>query len=485
MPDASALLPSDMLHCGEFYIDGGWRTPVSTETLVVEDPSTIRPVATIALGSSVDVDRAVAAARAARATCAALTVADRIALLERIADIYERRMPQMATLISTEMGAPARLALRAQAAAGLGHFRQAAQVLADFPFETRLGNALVTREAIGVCALITPWNWPMNQIVCKVAPAIAAGCTMVLKPSELAPLSALLLAEILDEAGLPPGMFNLVNGTGAVVGDALSRHPDVDLVSFTGSNGAGQQVAINAAPTVKRVHLELGGKSPNILLDDVDFAKAVPSAVRAYMMNSGQSCDAPSRLLVPQDRLDQVEALAAEAANALRLGAPDTEGVFMGPVVSRGQFDRIQALIAAGITQGAGLIAGGPGHPDGLETGHFVRPTVFSRTTTDMRIVAEEIFGPVLCIQTYSDEADAIRIANDTPYGLSAYVSSADPARAERVARQIRAGMVHINGAPADFAAPFGGYKASGNGSEWGKFGLEAYLETKSMFGHS
>ncbi|MTH80003.1 aldehyde dehydrogenase family protein [Paracoccus aestuariivivens] len=472
------------LHCDAFYIDGRWCPAPGGAQGAVVDPATETRIATVALGTAKDVDKAVSAAGRAFPAWAALHRTERIALLERICAAYERRMPEMAALITAEMGAPSRIALRAQAASGLAHLQEAVRVLEGFDPDEQMGTTLVTREPIGVCALITPWNWPMNQIACKVAPALAAGCTMVLKPSELSPLSALLFAEILDEAGLPPGVFNLVNGTGDGVGAALSAHPAVDLVSFTGSNRAGTAIAQAAATTVKRLHLELGGKSPNILLDDVDLAKAVPAAVRACFANSGQSCDAPTRLLVPQDRLAEAEALATNAANALRVGDPQDAETFMGPVANAAQFDRVQAMIASGIAEGARIVAGGPGRPEGLGKGYYVRPTVFSGLTSDMRILCEEVFGPVLCLQGYTSEADALRLANDTPYGLSSYVSSADPDRARRFARGLRAGMVHINGAPSDFAAPFGGYKASGNGSEWGRYGFEGYLEVKSIFGH-
>jgi len=390
----------------------------------------------------------------------------------------------MAQAISLEMGAPRRIAKRAQAGAGLAHVRQAAKVLAAFRTEEEMGTTRIVREPIGVCALITPWNWPMNQVACKVAPALAVGCTMVLKPSEEAPLSALLFAEILHEAGVPPGVFNLVNGTGAEVGDALSRHPEVDMVSFTGSNHAGIAVAQAAAVTVKRVHQELGGKSPAIVLDDAPLEKAVGGTVKGCFLNSGQNCDAPSRLLVPRARLAEAEAAARQAAETMVVGPPDDEATAMGPVISAKQFARIQKLMECGLEEGARLVTGGPGRPDGRGAGFYVRPTVFSDVTNAMRVAREEIFGPVICLIAYDSEEEAIAIANDTPYGLSSYVWSADLERARAVARRMRAGMVHINGAFSDFAAPFGGYKASGNGSEWGRYGLESYLEVKSIFGH-
>ncbi len=478
-------LQSTLSRLGLFYIDGAFVEPASAASMPLVDPAREEPVGTVALGSEGDVDGAVAAARRAFPGFAATTVAERIALLEGIAEIYRGRMGEMAEAISLEMGAPIRLATKAQAPAGLGHILEAANVLRRHASDEVIGKTLVTREPIGVCALITPWNWPMNQVACKVAPALAAGCTMVLKPSEFAPLSAMLFAEILHEAGVPPGVFNLVNGTGAVVGAALSRHPGVDMVSFTGSNRAGVLVAKAAADSVKRVHQELGGKSPNVLLDDVDFAAAVPAAVRGCFLNSGQSCNAPTRLLVPRDRLAEVETIARAAAERLSVGSPRQADTFMGPLVSAVQFERVQALIEAGLAEGARLLCGGPGRPAHLPTGYYAKPTIFTGVDNAMRIAREEIFGPVLCLIAYEDEEDAIAIANDTPYGLSSHVSSADPDRARRVARRLRAGMVHINGAFADFAAPFGGYKASGNGSEWGRYGLESYLEVKSIFGYS
>ncbi len=468
----------------QFYIDGGWHAPVSQERCAVVDPATGLSYGELSLGSQADVDLAVAAARQAFPASGATSRQERIDLLDRVAAVYRGRLDEMAQAISQEMGAPIRLAKRAQAAAGLEHLVQAAAVLRGHEADEMIGTTLVAREPVGVCALITPWNWPMNQIGCKVAPALAAGCTMVLKPSEFAPLSALLFAEILDEAGVPPGVFNLVSGTGEVVGEALSRHRDVDMVSFTGSNRAGIAVAKAAADTIKRVHQELGGKSPNILLDDAVFEKAVPAAVRSCFSNSGQSCNAPTRLLVPRAKLALVEALARQAAEAITVGAPGDEASFMGPVVSGRQFDRIQMLIEAGLDEGARLVCGGTGRPEGLAEGFYVRPTVFSDVDNSMRIAREEVFGPVLCLIGYDDEDDAVAIANDTPFGLSSYVSSSDVERARRVARRLRAGMVHINGAPSDFAAPFGGYKASGNGQEWGRFGVESFLEVKSIFGH-
>jgi aldehyde dehydrogenase (NAD+) len=381
------------------------------------------------------------------------------------------------------MGAPMSLAKAAQAPAGLAHLTQALAVLKDFPFIEAKGTTRILREPVGVCALITPWNWPMNQIMCKVAPALAAGCTMILKPSEIAPLSGILTAQLLHEAGLPPGVFNLVNGEGPVVGAALAAHPGVDMVSFTGSTRAGTQVAKAAADTVKRVAQELGGKSANIILDDADFGRAVKHGVRACFSNSGQSCNAPTRMLVPRARLAETVAIAKDTAEAVVPGDPRAQGTTIGPVASQSQFEKVQRLIEQGIAEGAEVVVGGPGRPPGLERGYYVRPTVFSNVSNSMTVAREEIFGPVLCILPYDDEAEAVRIANDTPYGLSGYVSSADPERALRVASRLRTGNVHLNGATVDYAAPFGGYKQSGNGREWGEFGFEEFLEVKAVMG--
>jgi len=473
------------MHQQQFYIDGQWVEPSSAARREVIDPATEAPVGVIAMGAAADVDRAVAAAKAAFPAFAATSREARLDLIARIGVAYKKRFDDMAKAIAAEMGAPFKmLASGAQAASGLGHFRATAAALKEMAFERLQGSTLIAREPIGVCALITPWNWPANQMACKIAPALAAGCTMVLKPSELAPLSAVVLAEILDDVGLPPGVFNLVQGDGAGVGAPLAAHPDVDMVSFTGSTRAGKQVMRTAADTVKKVALELGGKSANILLDDADFPRAVKQGVLTLMLNSGQNCNAPSRLLVPADRLAEVEALAVAALAKLAVGDPWDEATTMGPVANGAQFARVQQLIESGIAEGATLLAGGPGRPAGIARGYFVRPTIFSRVTPAMTIAREEIFGPVLSIIAYKDEDDAVRIANDTPYGLSGYVSSADPARARRVARRLRTGNVHLNGAPVDTAAPFGGYKQSGLGREWGAWGIEEYLETKAIVGH-
>jgi aldehyde dehydrogenase (NAD+) len=468
----------------EFYIDGRWVPPATLgKTLDVVNPATEQTVARISAGSPADVDRAVAAARRAFESFSRTSREERLAILQRIAEVYEKRLTEIAETISQEMGAPMSLAKGAQAPAGLGHLRQTIAVLKDYPFVEARGSTRILREPVGVCGLITPWNWPMNQIMCKVAPALAAGCTMILKPSEIAPLSGIMTAQLLHEAGVPAGVFNLVNGEGPVVGAAMASHPGIDMMSFTGSTRAGTQVAKAAADTVKRVAQELGGKSANILLDDADFPRMVKHGVRACFNNSGQSCNAPTRMLVPRARLDESAAIAKETADAAVVGDPQGEKTTLGPVVSRAQFEKIQKLIEKGIAEGADLVAGGPGRPQGLERGYYVRPTVFSNVRNDMTIAREEIFGPVLCIIPYDSEEDAVRIANDTPYGLSGYVSSGDPDRAFRVASRLRTGNVHLNGATVDYSAPFGGYKQSGNGREWGEFGFEEFLEVKAVMG--
>lgn len=474
-----------MPHHQQFYIGGRWVDPASAARLDVINPATEAAVGSIAAGAQDDVERAVASARGAFAAFSTSTREARIDLLQRICAAYKARYEDMARAISTEMGAPYKhLAGTAQSGSGLAHFKAAAAALTDFPFESSRGATRILREPAGVCALITPWNWPANQMACKVAPALAAGCTMVLKPSELAPLSAVILAEILHEAGVPEGVFNLVNGDGAGVGAALCAHPDVDMVSFTGSTRAGRLVMKSAADTIKKVALELGGKSANILLDDADFPRAVKQGVLTLMTNSGQNCNAPSRMLVPEARLAEVEEIAAAALARVVVGDPAADGTTMGPLANRAQFERVQALIATGLAEGAKCVAGGPGRPDGLERGYFARPTIFSGVTPEMTIAREEIFGPVLSILTYKDEEDAIRIANDTVYGLSGYVSSSDLGRARFVARRLRTGNVHLNGAPIDLAGPFGGYKQSGLGREWGAFGIEEFVEVKAILGY-
>ena len=468
----------------QFYIDGQWVDPVTPNTLDVINPATEEVCGRISLGSAADVDIAVTAARRAFDSYSQTSREERMALLQSILDEFVKRHDDIANAIMDEMGAPWGLAKNAQAASGLQHIKAAMRTLKNYDFEERNRTTLIVKEAIGVCGLITPWNWPINQIVVKVAPALAAGCTMILKPSEIAPFDAVIFAEVLHAAGVPAGVFNLINGDGPGVGTALSQHPDIDMMSFTGSMRAGVAVARNAAVTVKRVAQELGGKSANILLDDADFETAVKSGADDCFENTGQSCDAPSRMLVPKDRLDEATALAAAVAEATVVGDPREEGTEVGPLVSEQQWDKVQALIQKGIDEGATLAAGGTGRPEGLDKGYFARPTVFSNVSHDMTIATEEIFGPVLSIMPYEDEDDAVRIANDTPYGLSGYVSSSDLDRARSVAARLRTGMVHINGAQLDSAAPFGGYKQSGNGREWGAHGMDEFLEVKSIYGY-
>ena len=467
----------------QFYINGEWVDPVTPKVHDVINPADESVCAHISLGSEADVDRAVAAARKAFDTWGYSTREERIAVLESCVATYEKYYNDMADAIREEMGAPKSLAVSAQAHAGLGHLQEALRVLREFDFEEDLGEHRLFKEPIGVCGLITPWNWPVNQIGCKVAPALAVGCTMILKPSEVAPLSGYLFAKIMHEAGVPAGVFNLVNGDGPTVGAALSRHPGVDMMSFTGSTRAGSLVAQNAAPTVKRVTQELGGKSPNILLDDVDMKAAVTRGVLHMYTNTGQSCNAPSRMLVPRARLAEAEAIAAEVSASVVVGDPANEATTMGPVVSELQFNKIQGLIEKGIAEGAKLVCGGPGLPEGIDKGYFVRPTVFSEANNDMTIAREEIFGPVLVMIPYDTEEEAIAIANDTPYGLAGYVQSGDIAHARRVASRIRAGNVHINGASGGYNVPFGGYKQSGNGREWGAHGFTDFLEIKAVEG--
>ena len=470
-------------HADKFYINGAWVQPSTPRSIDVINPATEAVIGQVAMGTSADVDAAVSAARAAFPAYAATSREERMALLTRIIDIYKRRFNEMGATISEEMGAPLSFATKFQAGAGMGHFRTALEILKTFPFEETMGSTQIVREAIGVAGMITPWNWPANQIACKVAPALATGCTMVLKPSEVAPYSALLLAEILHEAGVPKGVFNLINGDGPGVGSPMAAHPGIDVISFTGSTKAGIDVAVKAAPTVKRVGQELGGKSANILLDDADMTRAVTQGVQAVMRNSGQSCNAPTRMLVPMARLGEIAIIAKAAADGMKVGDPNAADTDVGPVVSKVQWDKIQALIAKGIAEGASVVAGGAGRPNGLSKGYYVKPTVFSNVDNSMTIAREEIFGPVISIIGYTDEADAVRIANDSDLGLAAYVQSGDVERAKRVAKQLRAGMVHINGAAADSKAPFGGYKQSGNGREWGRYGFDEYLETKAVMG--
>ncbi len=468
----------------KFFIDGAWVEPAIPVALDVIDPSTEEAYTRIALGSAADVDKAVAAAKAAFPAFSQWSKEERLALLRRILAEYDKRYEDIAQAVSQEMGAPIGFARDAQAAAGQGHLKATIEAFEAYEFTETRGTTTIVKEPIGVCALITPWNWPLNQIVCKVAPAIAAGCTMVLKPSEIAPISGIIFAEVMEAAGTPKGVFNLVNGTGPDVGQVMAGHPDVDMVSFTGSTRAGVIVAKTAADTVKRVAQELGGKSPNIILNDAEFEKAVADGVTACFGNSGQSCDAPTRMLVPAKRHDEALQVAKAAAEKLKTGDPRAEGTDLGPVVSKTQFDKIQRLIEAGIAEGATLVTGGPGRPENLNRGYYIRPTVFGNVTNDMTIAREEIFGPVLSILSYETEEQAIEIANDTPYGLAAYVQSGDLAHARKVAARLRAGSVFINYPEWDLFAPFGGFKQSGNGREYADWAIHDFLEIKGIVGY-
>ena len=467
----------------KFYINGEWVDPITPKSLGVINPANEEVVSEISLGSEEDINKAVAAAKKAFTTFSVTSREDRLELFEKIINVYKKRMPDLAKAITSEMGAPVNLANAAQAPAGLGHLSKAYNALKEYKFETTINTTIIRKEPVGVCGLITPWNWPINQIACKVGPALAAGCTMVLKPSEVAPLSAIIFSEILDEAGVPPGVYNMVNGDGPTVGEAMSKHPDIDMMSFTGSTRAGISVAKAAADTVKRVTQELGGKSANILLHDADFNKAVTKGVMHCMNNSGQSCNAPTRMLVPQSKMDEVIDIAKNTLSKIVVGNPESEATTIGPVVSEIQYNKIKNLIDIGIKEGATLVAGGTNAPEGYNKGYYVEPTIFANVTNDMTIAREEIFGPVLSILGYKDEDDAINIANETIYGLSGYVSSENVENAKSVASKLRTGMVHINNAPGDQSAPFGGYKMSGNGREWGEFGLEDFLEIKSVMG--
>ena len=469
----------------KFYINGEWVEPAGRETIDVINPATEEAFATISMGTAEDVDAAAKAARAAFPAWSQSSVEERKTVLQKIMAGIQARAGDLAAAITSEMGAPVGLANAAQVPSGLGHFAAVLPVLENYKFQETRGSTLIVKEAAGVCGFITPWNWPLNQIACKVAPALAAGCTIILKPSEVAPINAYILAEIIDECGLPPGVFNLVNGDGPNVGAAISAHPEVDVVSFTGSTRAGREVARAAADGIKRVTQELGGKSANIILDDADFGKAISRDVFGLVTNSGQSCNAPTRMLVPMSRMDEAAAVAKAAAEQVKVGDPNAEGTMIGPVVSEVQYNKIQALIQAGIDEGARLETGGTGRPDGLNAGFYIKPTVFSHVTNDMTIAQEEIFGPVLTMIGYEDDEDAIRIANDTVYGLSGYISSENTDRAKNIARKIRTGNIHLNGAPTDQNAPFGGYKQSGNGREWGRYGLEEFLETKAIMGYT
>ncbi len=472
-----------MVNRTQFYIDGAWVNPVTPKSRPVVNPATEQPMYDIAMGSAADVDKAVAAARRAFETFSQTSREERVALLTRVVEVYKSRTQDLGAAISDEMGAPLAFAEKFQVGAGLGHIVATLDILKTYNFEEPIGSAMVVREPVGVVGMITPWNWPLNQIACKVAPALAAGCTMILKPSEFTPSSALIFAEILHEAGVPKGVFNLVNGLGQEVGAAMSSHPGIDMISFTGSTRAGIDVAQRAAPTVKRVSQELGGKSPNIILEDADLQKAVTGGVAHVFMNSGQSCNAPTRMLVPQAKMNEAIAFAKGVAESTKAGDPRAADTKIGPVVSSIQWEKIQTLIKKGIEEGATLVSGGLGRPEGVEKGFYVRPTVFANVTNDMAIAREEIFGPVISIMGFKDEDEAVKIANDTPYGLAGYVSAGSIERARKVGRQIRAGNINLNGVPNERTAPFGGYKQSGNGREWGKFGLDEYLEVKAIAG--
>ena len=472
-----------MSHHRKFFIDGAWVDPVELRLLDVIDPSTEEAYTQIAIGAAADVEKAVAAAKAAFATFAFTAKEERLALLKRILAAYNDRFEDIARAVSQEMGAPLSFAREAQAWAGRAHIEATIKAFEDYEFVETRGTTTVLKEPIGVCALITPWNWPLNQIACKVAPAIAAGCTMVLKPSEIAPISGIIFAEVMEVAGTPKGVFNLVNGNGPDVGQVMAGHKDVDMVSFTGSTRAGIIVAKTAADTVKRVAQELGGKSANIILPDADFKEAVAQGVRSCFANSGQSCDAPTRMLVPAARHDEALVVAKEAADAFRTGDPNAAESDLGPVVSQIQYDKIQRLIEAGIAEGATLVAGGPGRPEGLNRGFYIRPTVFGNVTNDMTIAREEIFGPVLSILPYKDEEQAVEIANDTVYGLAAYIQSQDIEHARAVAKRMRAGSVYLNYPDWDTFAPFGGYKQSGNGREYADWAIHDFLEIKGVVG--
>ena len=472
-----------MENCLKFYIDGKWVDPVDPKPFDVINPANEQIIGQIMMGNEEDLNKAVAAAKKAFPNFSRTSVQERLELMDAIMAAYQNRYEEIAETISTEMGAPMALSTNAQAATGMGHLATFRDLLAEYQFEEMRGTTKIRKEPVGVCGLITPWNWPINQIACKVAPALAAGCTMVLKPSEIAPLNAALFTEILDEAGVPAGVFNLVNGDGPTVGEAMSQHPDIDMMSFTGSTRAGIAVAKSAADTVKRVAQELGGKSANIILDDADFEKAVAGGVMHCFNNSGQSCNAPTRMLVPADRHDEVVQIAKATAESVKVGDPKADDTVLGPVVSQMQYDKIQGLIEKAIDEGTELVTGGTGKPDGLNAGYYVKPTIFANVTNDMTIAREEVFGPVLSILKYETEDEAIEIANDTVYGLAGYVQSGSADHASEVAARIRAGQININSAGVDMSAPFGGYKQSGNGREWGDFGMEDFLEIKAVIG--
>jgi len=465
-----------------FYINGAWVPPASDRRFPVLNPATEQKIGEIRLADIKDVNAAVTAAKSAFESFSMTGKEERLELLERFLEVCRRRAEDLACAMSMEMGAPMTMSREEQAASGIGHLESFIEALRAQEEREDLGNGdTLLREPIGVCGLITPWNWPINQIALKVVPALATGCTCVLKPSEHTPVSAMVYAEMIHEAGYPKGVFNLIQGDGAGAGSIMSSHPDIRMISFTGSTRAGIAITRNAADTVKRVTLELGGKSPNLVFADCDIEERVAASVRECMLNTGQSCDAPTRLLVERSIYDRALAVAKETAEAIALGDPAEEGDHLGPLFDKLQYDRVQAMIEAGLAEGAHLLTGGAGKPHGFETGWYVKPTIFADVSNDMRIAREEIFGPVLVILPFEDEAEAVRLANDTPYGLAAYIQTGDPARAERVARALQAGAIHINGGAFNFGSPFGGYKQSGNGREGGKHGLEDYQEIKTL----
>lgn len=470
----------------KFYINGQWVTPADRDTLDVINPATEQVAGQISMGTAADVDAAVKAAQAAFVSFSQTTKQQRLDLLQAIAAEYKKKSSEIALAITEEMGAPKWLSESNQAASGYLHFKSAIEILENFDFEFNQDSSLIRKEPIGVCGFITPWNWPINQIGCKLAPALATGCTVVWKPSEVAPFSAYLLMQVLHDAGVPKGVVNMINGDGPTVGSAISSHPEIQMVSFTGSTRAGIAVAQDAAPSIKRVTQELGGKSANIILDDLSeeaFAKAVAAGVKTMCVNSGQNCNAPSRMLVPESRLNEAEAVVKKTMEKLKVGDPNDELTFLGPVVSKLQWDRIQKLIQQGMDEGTEILVGGLGKPVGLSQGYYVKPTAFTRVRNDMQVARNEIFGPVLCLLPYASDELAIQMANDNDYGLSGYVSGADSDRVNHIANQLRAGMIHINGAQMDRTAPFGGYKHSGNGRERGPQGFEEFLETKAILG--
>ena len=466
----------------KFYIDGKWVDPVKPDVIDVINPASEKSIGNVSVGSKADIDKAVKAARNAFQNFSKTLVSERVELLTEIRNIYKKRFDDIASAIQTEMGAPINLARGSQATVGLSHLKTAIRVLENHKFEFNHGNYLVRHEPIGVCGLITPWNWPINQVVSKLAPCLASGCTAVLKPSEIAPLSAMVIAEIFHEAGVPNGVFNLVNGLGPVVGEAMSSHDGIDMMSFTGSTRGGIAVAKASANTVKRVSQELGGKSPNIILDDVDLEKAVSMGIKQCFFNTGQSCSSPTRMLVPESMLDEATKHAVAAADAMSTGDPQNEEIFLGPISNKTQYEKVQTLIQEGIDEGAQLACGGMGRPDGLERGFFVKPTVFTNVHNKMKVAQEEIFGPVICLIPYKDLDEAIEIANDSPYGLSSMISCGDEAKGHEIAKRIRTGQVIVNRqSRGDFPAPFGGFKMSGNGREHGLFGIDEYLEVQAV----